>query len=367
VRRLVPTKAAAEALAAQVRAGMRAEGEAFVCQPAPVRNATITAFAELQKHGLTLEDLIKVAQRQAKLSERKSLKEAIAETLACRTGAGFSAQYVTGLRQYLTAFARGRESASLDTIGVEEIEAWFRERGEAPSTRAANLGRLSAMFRLGWERGWIESNPCDRVSRVRLIRTPPRILTVDECRILMAAVVQRFPRMLAWFGLTLFAGLRPEEADQAEWASIDLEGETVVIDAMTTKVRTRRIVHLQPAAVAWLKLAKQQKAPLPITNITRRRCQRALRKVLGETEWPQDVLRHTAASYWLAAVQDAGKVAAELGNSAGVLMRHYRQIVTKAEAARFWAIRPTDVLSGDHPIEIRGENRTAREAKLQRS
>jgi hypothetical protein len=52
------------------------------------------------------------------------------------------------------------------------------------------------------------------------------------------------------------------------------------------------------------------------------------------------VLRHTAASHWLAAWQDAGKVAHELGNSAGILLRHYRELVPRAESEKFWSITP---------------------------
>jgi hypothetical protein len=35
----------------------------------------------------------------------------------------------------------------------------------------------------------------------------------------------------------------------------------------------------------------------------------ALRETLGFTRWPKDVTRHTAASYWLAEVQNAPAVA----------------------------------------------------------
>lgn len=54
-----------------------------------------------------------------------------------------------------------------------------------------------------------------------------------------------------------------------------------------------------------------------------------------QTRWPQDVLRHTFASFTMAEVQDAGKVAAEMGNSAGVLMRHYRELMTRDDARKY--------------------------------
>lgn len=36
----------------------------------------------------------------------------------------------------------------------------------------------------------------------------------------------------------------------------------------------------------------------------------------------------------------ARREAAELGNSASILMRHYRELVTTETAAEFWSMRP---------------------------
>ena len=87
-----------------------------------------------------------------------------------------------------------------------------------------------------------------------------------------------------------------------------------------------------------------------------RRHSRWTRKILGWQGRPQDILRHTAASYWLAEWRDAGKVAHELGNSAGILLRHYRGVVTEEDTERFWAIRPKNA----EQLEFRNEGRTDR-------
>ena len=62
--------------------------------------------------------------------------------------------------------------------------------------------------------------------------------------------------------------------------------------------------------------------------------------MLGFTDWPKDVLRHSCASYLMALWQDAGRVAAELGKSVNILLRHYRELVRKEDAERFWRIVP---------------------------
>jgi len=41
---------------------------------------------------------------------------------------------------------------------------------------------------------------------------------------------------------------------------------------------------------------------------------------------------------------DAGRVAGYLGNSAAVIHRHYRELVTPADAKRWFGIAPTKAL-----------------------
>ena len=109
-------------------------------------------------------------------------------------------------------------------------------------------------------------------------------------------------------------------------------------------MQQRRIVHLELAAVAWATEARRIACPLNFTERQKAVVRKALLPVIGKEEWPQDVLRHTAASHWLALRRDAGPVAIELGTSVEILMRHYRELVPDSQAAVFGAIAPRLVL-----------------------
>jgi integrase len=130
--------------------------------------------------------------------------------------------------------------------------------------------------------------------------------------------------------------VRPEEIDRLDWQQIDLDRATVTIGAAASKIRRRRVTPLSPVAVEWLRLGGD--LPLPLT--TRRRCIRRLRDRLGFEEWPQDILRHSAASYLLSQEKDAAKVALWLGNSPKILLGHYHEMVKPEDVADFWQIRP---------------------------
>lgn len=94
------------------------------------------------------------------------------------------------------------------------------------------------------------------------------------------------------------------------------------------------------AACVWLGLDVRPSGPIVSSHSTLRRSRRESSEAADVT-WSQDVLRHTHASMRLAAGDDAGRVAADMGNSVGVLLTHYRELVTREDAERFWALRPS--------------------------
>jgi integrase len=66
-----------------------------------------------------------------------------------------------------------------------------------------------------------------------------------------------------------------------------------------------------------------------------------VRKEAGLAQWPKNGLRHSFASYRLAAIHDAPRVASELGHtSPQMLYSTYRELVLPEEAERYWKIAP---------------------------
>lgn len=277
-----------------------------------------------------------------KLDRSVTLGRAIQSLVAAKTLSNCRPRYVESLRQYLNQFARGRENNWIGTIRVDTIEDWFLSRNESLTTKVGNTGRLSALFAFCVRRGWLLHNPCDRLEKIRIDPKPPFILTVQQCSTLMSYVRHHKPNELAFFTLALFAGVRPEELERITWDAIRFEpqGVTVIIDAAASKVRRRRIIGLEPNACAWMALARARQARLPVRRMTRRRYLDHIERVLGFATWPQDCLRHSAASYLMAKHRDAGRVADMLGNSPSILLRHYRQLVSNDDSDRFWSIGP---------------------------
>jgi hypothetical protein len=67
--------------------------------------------------------------------------------------------------------------------------------------------------------------------------------------------------------------------------------------------------------------------------------------------------RHSFISYRCAESRDIARVADECGNSVGTIKAHYRQLVTAADAERFFKIRPTSPRGRKKKITDIGEGR----------
>ncbi len=265
-----------------------------------------------------------------------TISTAIQELLAAKVLANRRAVYIKSLKSFLNQFAFEREQTPLENFTFQDIEAWMN-RYKFPWARHTWLNRLSTLFSFAVRRRWIEKNPCDCVERVSVDHKPPTVLSVAQVEILLAKCPANCK---AWLVLALFAGVRPDgELMAVKWEDVNLATASVKINF--PKVRKhRRIVPLESRAVALLRDCEPKEGNLSPSHSTLRRFKRGVCAELGFETWPQDVLRHTAASFLMALHKDVGRVATMLGNSPDILLSHYHEPVSAADAKAFWAVSP---------------------------
>ncbi len=343
------TQREAKAEASRIRAELAGVGEVEFSMSAADRADILRFREECADAGVNWWDLLR-AHREGRLSVLPSsppLQQILDEMLASKDAAGRSHRYTQTLRIILNGFVRGREEMPLSRVTAGDVESWLASKNIAsrPTLRA----RLSTLFRFAQRRGFIAANPCEKIEPVRLVRQTPMIFTVRQTAIALVWLRRKAPRALGWFVLSTLCGLRPEEAERTSWAAVRLDGGDthIRVEAQTSKVRQRRIVTPLPAAVAWLKIAREHGAELPIGRQARRSVSRRLAQRLGWDEWPKDVTRHTAASYRLSLVGDAAHVAEQLGHTVSELKASYRALVTPSDAARFWQLIPRGARGAD--------------------
>ncbi len=165
--------------------------------------------------------------------------------------------------------------------------------------------------------------------------TAPEIFTPDELR----KIINVCPKnMLPHIVIGTFSGIRSAEIERLDWRDILWDRGYIEIKAAKAKTKARRLVPLLPNLRAWLEQLRKVEGPVCRNPNTAIRL-----NYIGEKAgfgWRQNALRHSFASYRLAAGQDAAKVALEMGNSPQMLFKHYRELVAPPAAEQWCSIEP---------------------------
>ncbi len=162
--------------------------------------------------------------------------------------------------------------------------------------------------------------------------------TPKELRDLLTAAEGPMRAMVA---ISRLAGLRTQELLRLDWAEVWRVRGHVEITAGKSKTRQRRLVEIVPALAAGLGQFR--------TFTTGKVC------TLREITWPQHLvelcekagvsrkpngLHHASCSFHFALNANENLTAALAGNSPAMIHAHYKGLATKAEAVKWFAVKP---------------------------
>jgi integrase len=353
--RRFPTAQKAEDFASDLRAQRQREGQAAFSIPAALRVQADESAKMLEPYGATIREACHwYTEHVLKYRNAPTVAEIVEKLIADAVAAARREKTTTDLRYRLGAFAKSFGARKLSEITLNELQSWANHPRLSARSRRHMLTKLSQLFRYAEKRGWCEKNIATYVARPDVPDGEPGFLSVEQC----TRLLERAPdhNLLPYVVLSLFAGIRVAELRRLTWDKVKLSEGVVIIDGSVAKTKSRRIVDLNGTACAWLAICGRRTGSVVDPVNFRKRNDSMLRaacfgKPGAETKreraagvtlelWPENAMRHTAATYSYAMTQDAVRVSAMLGNSPDVLHRHYRGLATKADAERFWALRP---------------------------
>jgi integrase len=341
-RRFFDTKLRAEAEQANLEQQVKATGAMWLSLTAEERNDLASVYREAKDAGVKLREILEAFKRGevSQVLPVITLINAIEQTVTSREALKRKSRYTKNLKLFLLQFARGREEMPIAKIDKPTVEAWFAKRSKnSLETLKGEKTKLSALFSYCIRNGYLKENPMKAIELRSEDADLPQIVTPKQAARLLVATRRREPQLMPYIALGLFAGIRPEELVRVTFGDIDLERKRVYVMG---KTRSARYAPLPEACIAWLKVAEYWGTDAEAISPSKETIGRArvrLRRFVGG-KWVQDILRHSAASYWAAEIKDIGKVAFQFGNSERMLRKHYLHPVTPEDAQAFFNLFP---------------------------
>jgi integrase len=342
-RKFFKTKAEAEAERLRQITTLERHGrEAIGLAPGEL-SAIIQARKKLAKHGKTIEHAATFYLDYLERIRRCNVTvgELAKEVLEAKCKDGRAPMYVADLKKRLAKFSADFGDRPIAAISVEELDNWLRNLECGPKSRANFRANVGVMFSYAERRRVIDSNPVLRTAQPKLVDKPPEIFSVDELAALLHAALSNAPDAVPMLAIGAFAGVKEAEIKRLNWSEVDQRRGHIEIKSSKAKSARRRIIEMQPNLRDWLRpYAGMTGAVVPVNA---RKKLDAIRKDAGLTRWPKNGLRHSFASYRLAATHNAPRIASELGHtSPQMLYSTYRELVLPDEAERYWKIAPAN-------------------------
>ena len=242
------------------------------------------------------------------------------------------------MRDTVSKFRLQYGEMPVDKISAGDVKEWLSRLPLAVKTRNKHLGYVASMFRLA-VREWnlIEKNPLAEVAKFSDPHNGHRVsvFTSEEMRAVLTLVT---PDWLPVFSINAFTGLRRSEVERLEWSEIKLDRRLIDLPYTKSKNGRRKLIQI-PKNLAAI-LSPLAKADGPLMPNRRFDLEVKRLKALG-IKWPSNVLRHSFCSYAVA-VRGIAWTAEQADHSEAMLKKHYREVVTKEDAKKYFAILLTN-------------------------
>jgi site-specific recombinase XerC len=312
-------------------------GGAFLALP---RDEQVGLMSLYEDYGSVQALRTCAAAGRSSVVKRITLQDAVRECLLSRKLLNVRACYYDQFERALGRFVDGMKGVThLDQVTPDMISTWLAAQDWSPRTRKNHRCDVATLCNWAVEHDYIKSSPCKKVRNPIQDDKPPGILSVDDMALLLTRAQERDPGMVPFIACQAFGGVRASEVMRITREENIREGY-IRLEGQHTKTRDRRLIQIDETLRAWLECP----GSLAPKDTARRLC-RLRQGFEGETviEWPQRALRHSYCSYALP-IHGATRTALQCGHSEAVLMKCYRELVTREEAERYFALRPNPVV-----------------------
>lgn len=330
------------------------------------------ALAELAGRA-TLQDSARAWLAHIEPTKRTpSVATTIKNILQEKTDENQSDRHIHDLEKRLTSLFRYVKSKHLNELRRLDLHRALKIKmgppkkkvPPSPAQQEKRLRYAAILINYAIAHGWIrsENNPLNGLNAAKRVIERVGFLNYEQVARLLYFAQEMRPQLIPMLTVKIFSGIRNSECFSLTWGEV--KSKQLEVLAAFAKTGRHRPVKIHPTLTEWLKgkHGKSQDLVFGINPDTKDRESCWLwyftpiwKAALPELKkWPHNALRHTFGSHYYARTKSLSETAYEMGNSEGVVKRHYINSVEDDDCAKFWRLTPAVAESIADKSPIRG-------------
>ncbi|HEY2799872.1 MAG TPA: site-specific integrase [Chthoniobacterales bacterium] len=290
--------------------------------------------------GYTVLQAVREWERSKAPYRGKKTAEVIAELIAAKRREQLSNPYVNRLEDDLKSFAAAVPD-EIEKVQAPHIKE-FLNGCEVGPRRWNNLrDQIVTLFRFARSERYLpkeRTTEAEDVTKMKVARKTVAMFTPEELQLILENAREVW---LPWVLISAFAGVRTFEVLRMDWSCVRWDQRLINLPPEVTKVNERRIIPMCEALMKKLSPWRDARGPVCEDKVPQREIEQILAKarmVRPDFHWKYNALRHASGSYRTALTQNVPQVALEMGNSVGMVKRHYLEAKTFEEGLRWFQV-----------------------------
>jgi integrase len=267
----------------------------------------------------------------------KPVRDVADALIALKTSKGRRPRTVNEMTNKFDRFCLTFGKRMISELTADEVECWIDSLNIGPVSWNNERRNLNRLWNFAASKKWSERNIIGEIETKTEEELTPGILTIEQTRALLNAADES---MVPYYAIALFGGVRDNEIQRLDWRSVNLLTGYITIESAASKTGRKRLVPITPNMKAWLLPVAKSHGPVTPDNVVE--AKKATFKLAGIKEWPHDATRHSFGTYGMARCKDIGHISEIMGNSPGIVKKHYQTAVEFEKGDEFFAIMPGD-------------------------
>ncbi len=294
----------------------------------------------VEPYGYTVLQAVREWERTKAPYRGKKTSEVIAELVAAKRREQLSVPYVNRLEDDLKSFA-AVVPEEIENVHAPHIKEFLNGCKVGPRRWNNLRDQIVTLFRFARSERYLpkdRTTEAEDVTKMKVARKTVAMFAPEELELIIENTRTVW---LPWVLISAFAGIRTFEVLRMDWSSVRWIQKLIDLPPEVTKVNERRIIPMCDTLLRKLAPWRDARGPVCEDKVPQREIEQILAKVKAvrpDFHWKHNALRHAYGSYRTALTQNVPQVALEMGNSVGMVKRHYLEAKTFEEGLRWFQI-----------------------------